>query len=97
MVYATQLISGGHLNPIVTLCLLFSKKIKVVDSIFYIIAQFLGAIFGSFLLRVSIPFHLVNYSGANLIGDGGKKKIEFFFFFFVINFFFFFNLFANIV
>jgi MIP family channel proteins len=50
MVSATGGISGGHLNPAVTLGLLIGGKIKLMNSIAYWIAQLAGAAVAGFLL-----------------------------------------------
>ncbi len=45
MVSATAAVSGGHLNPAVTIGLWSAKKIDTKNAICYVIAQCLGAIF----------------------------------------------------
>lgn len=45
-------VSGGHFNPAVTVACLVTGKISIVKSIFYIVAQCLGAICGAALLQV---------------------------------------------
>ncbi len=52
LVYATGPISGGHLNPAVTLSLLVGKKIKLPEAVNYWVAQLLGAICGALVYRV---------------------------------------------
>lgn len=42
-VSATMNVSGGHLNPAVTVCMLVTKRIGISDAIQYIIAQLIGA------------------------------------------------------
>lgn len=44
-------ISGSHVNPAVTLSLMLSRQIKVVDGLFYMLAQTLGAILAVFIAR----------------------------------------------
>lgn len=44
-------ISGGHLNPAVTLGLAIGGNITILTGIFYWIAQLLGSIVASFLLK----------------------------------------------
>jgi len=44
MVYAIGNISGCHINPAVTIAMLISRRIKVRDAIWYIVAQCIGAI-----------------------------------------------------
>lgn len=47
--------SGAHINPAVTWSYFRLKKISFWDAIFYMVAQFLGAIIGALLLRHFIP------------------------------------------
>ena len=44
MVFATVGISGGHLNPAISLSLWFAKKLSTFDVIFYILAQFMAGL-----------------------------------------------------
>jgi aquaporin Z len=55
MVSATAAISGGHLNPAVTIGLLSAGKIDVKNAIGYIVAQCLGGIVAAFLVKLSVP------------------------------------------
>lgn len=50
MAYCIGNISGCHINPAVSLGVLISGGMKIVDFIGYVIAQFLGAIAGSGIL-----------------------------------------------
>ncbi|PQQ13711.1 putative aquaporin TIP-type [Prunus yedoensis var. nudiflora] len=54
-------ISGGHLNPAVTLGLAIGGNITILTGIFYWIAQLLGSIVASFLLKfvtqLDVPTH----------------------------------------
>jgi aquaporin Z len=50
MVYAIGPISGCHINPAITVSMLFAGKIGAKDSVFYILSQILGAIVGSGIL-----------------------------------------------
>lgn len=43
-------ISGGHINPAVTIAMLVSKRIGVRDSAVYIISQLVGAVIGAGVL-----------------------------------------------
>jgi len=54
-VYATAHISGGHINPAITLGMLLTKKIKPPDAFWYIFAQLFGAITAACLLKFSFP------------------------------------------
>jgi len=50
LVYAIGPISGCHVNPAVTIAMLFAGKICVKNSIVYIIAQLVGAALGAYLI-----------------------------------------------
>jgi len=52
IVYATSAISGGHVNPAVTLGLLINKKIKLYDAVNYWVAQIVGALVGALIYWV---------------------------------------------
>lgn len=71
-VSATMGISGGHLNPAVTIGLFVANKIKGREAILYIIAQVLGAVVGSALLFVLFPVSVGNavYWGTTTLGNG---------------------------
>jgi MIP family channel proteins len=54
-VSATMGISGGHLNPAVTIGLLAAGKIKFDEAVVYVIAQLIGATVGALLLFAFFP------------------------------------------
>ena len=51
-VSASMHVSGGHVNPAVTFGALIGGRISVVRAIYYWLAQLLGAIVASLLLRL---------------------------------------------
>jgi len=55
-VYITANISGGHLNPAVTLATIFTGHISIVKGVAYIFMQITGACFGV-LMVVSLWPH----------------------------------------
>ena len=55
MVSATMSISGGHLNPAVTLGLLSARRINAVTAGGYIVAQLLGAVLAAAALKLLLP------------------------------------------
>ena len=69
MVTATMRISGGLLNPALTLGLLATGRMSATKTVQYIVAQVLGAIVAGFLLRACIPHAL--YAAA----QGGSLSI----------------------
>ena len=46
-------LSGGHVNPAVTLSMVITGRISVVRAVLYWVAQLLGAVAASVLLRLS--------------------------------------------
>ena len=56
---ATGHISGGHLNPAVTVSLMATGRIDPVRGLMYIVSQCFGAIVAAFLLTVAMPADLV--------------------------------------
>jgi aquaporin Z len=61
MVSATAAVSGGHLNPAVTLGFMVTRRMPVVTGLAYMVAQFLGAVVGSVAVgRIVLSDWLVN-------------------------------------
>lgn len=60
--YTVGHVSGAHINPAITLGLLSLKRISYKDALYYIIAQFVGAI-----LAFGVTSYLVN-NGLTSIG-----------------------------
>jgi MIP family channel proteins len=56
MVSATMSISGGQLNPAVTLGLLSARKVTVAQAIYNIVAQIVGGLLGGYLAYASMGF-----------------------------------------
>ncbi|XP_017629038.1 aquaporin PIP2-7-like [Gossypium arboreum] len=74
LVYCTAGISGGHINPAVTLGLFVARKVSLVRAVAYIVAQCLGAIFGVGLAK-SVMKHYYNTlgGGTNIVVAGNSK------------------------
>jgi MIP family channel proteins len=53
--FSTGHISGGHINPAVTIALLLQKNVSWIRAAVYIVAQMLGACMGAGLLRALTP------------------------------------------
>ena len=59
MVTATMAISGGHLNPAITIGLLSVKRIDGKSAGVYILAQLIGGALGALTLRLVFPSGIV--------------------------------------
>lgn len=74
MAYVIGNISGCHVNPAVSLAMLINKKMSVKDFILYVVAQFIGALFGISILYLIMKNSgldiAVQCLGANGYGDG---------------------------
>lgn len=55
MVSAIGHISGGHLNPAVTIGAWVTQKITSSLALLYIVVQIAGAVLGAFLLKIALP------------------------------------------
>jgi MIP family channel proteins len=62
MITATMTISGGHLNPAVTVGLLVTRRIDPISAAAYIVTQLVAAIIAAFLVKLLLPLHAVNAS-----------------------------------
>jgi aquaporin Z len=54
----TMGISGGHINPAVTIGLLAIKRIAPRDALVYIAAQLAGAVFAAVMVRFTLPWNV---------------------------------------
>ncbi len=82
MVTATMNISGGHLNPAVTVGVLVSRRISAVDAALYVVAQLVGAVVAGLVLKLVFPAnvaHIVLYGTpviANHVTMSGAVMME---------------------
>ncbi|XP_037661519.1 aquaporin-4 isoform X1 [Choloepus didactylus] len=60
-------ISGGHINPAVTVAMVCTRKISLAKSLFYIAAQCLGAIIGAGILYLVTPPSVVGGLGVTTV------------------------------
>jgi aquaporin Z len=71
MVYAIGKISGCHINPAISIAMLVAGKMKWRDTIFYVIAQCIGAIIASAIL-LAIATGISDYSLSHVgLGQNG--------------------------
>lgn len=61
LAYSIAPISGGHINPAVTLAFVVLKKMSIVDGLMYMVVQFVAAILGAAILWGCTDF----YAGVN--------------------------------
>jgi MIP family channel proteins len=61
-VSSTMAISGGHINPAVSISLAVAGKFKLGELLPYILAQLFGSLLAAYTLSVSLPFDPVNAS-----------------------------------
>ncbi|CDY53629.1 BnaC09g53920D [Brassica napus] len=74
LVYCTAGVSGGHINPAVTFGLFLARKVSLVRTVLYIVAQCLGAICGCGLVKAFQSSYYTRYGGgANELADGYNK------------------------
>ncbi len=66
MVTATMHISGGHVNPAVTIGQLVARKIDATNALLYIGAQLLGGVVGGILLLYAFPSSAWDLNGIKL-------------------------------
>uniref|UniRef100_A0A672GVN7 Aquaporin 1a (Colton blood group), tandem duplicate 2 n=1 Tax=Salarias fasciatus TaxID=181472 RepID=A0A672GVN7_SALFA len=72
-------VSGAHLNPAVTLGLMFSCQISAVRCVCYILAQMVGAVTASVIVNSYKPGEALGVNQARLnVGVGAGFIIEFF-------------------
>lgn len=74
LVYSTAGISGGHINPAVTFGLFLARKLTVPRAVIYIVAQSLGAIAGTGLVKAwQKSYYNLYGGGANTVAHGYTK------------------------
>ncbi len=55
MVYAFGHVSGAHINPAVTIPMIITRRIGIIDGIGYIVFQIIGGIAAAFSLKTILP------------------------------------------
>ncbi len=63
-------ISGGHINPAVTIGFLVTRRISVAEGALYIGSQLVGAILAALLLRVLVPGAMDAQLGGQALAPG---------------------------
>ena len=70
--YSVGRISGGHVNPAVSLAMLINGKMDVKDFCGYVVAQILGAFAGSGILALIVSMTKLQGVGLGANGFGGE-------------------------
>lgn len=55
MVYAFGHVSGAHINPAVTIPMIITRKIGIVDGVAYVVFQLIGAVAAAATLKAILP------------------------------------------
>ncbi|KAK6754043.1 hypothetical protein RB195_013192 [Necator americanus] len=65
-------VSGGHVNPAVTIGIAAAGKISPIEAVFYIIAQLAGGVLGAFIVRSILSYdnYVIIQGGATLCANG---------------------------
>ncbi|MEN5235480.1 MIP family channel protein [Sphingobacterium faecium] len=73
--YAIGGISGGHINPAVTIGVLVAGKISIKDASIYIVAQLIGALLAAFVLQQILGGQIAGFKpGEWAYGSNGWGK-----------------------
>jgi aquaporin PIP len=74
LVYCISGISGGHVNPAVTFGMFLARKVSLPRAVLYVVAQCLGAVCGTALVRgIQGSFYASNGGGSNSVSPGYSK------------------------
>nr|XP_010348102.2 aquaporin-5 isoform X2 [Saimiri boliviensis boliviensis] len=69
LVQALGPVSGGHINPAVTLALLVGNQISLLRALFYVVAQLVGAIAGAGILYGLAPLNARGNLAVNALNN----------------------------
>ncbi|MCG8607941.1 aquaporin [bacterium] len=75
MINATGHISGGHINPAVTIAFMATKRIEIGKGIGYIVSQLIGGVLAGFALRVIFSPNI--WAASNLGTPGLSQGVSF--------------------
>eukprot|EP00253_Pinus_taeda_P024901 PITA_24901 len=75
LIYCISRISGGHVNPAVTFALFLARRISLPRALLYIVAQCLGALCGTALVKgIQGSLYASNGGGSNFVSSGYSKE-----------------------
>jgi len=69
-------VSGGHLNPAVSLGMIVGGRINVLQGLVYIVAQCIGGIIGAALTKACTPESQRENLGCNLVNSAAGVGVE---------------------
>ncbi|KAL3687082.1 hypothetical protein R1sor_013391 [Riccia sorocarpa] len=71
LVFCTAGISGGHINPAVTLGLFLGRRMSIFRALFYMVAQTVGAVCGAGIVKGLMPSEFrAARGGVNVVSSG---------------------------
>ncbi|KAM4797480.1 aquaporin-5-like [Rhinophrynus dorsalis] len=70
-------VSGGHINPAVTVAFLLGSHISIWRAVFYIIAQLVGGIAGAGILYGVVPAQIRGNLAVNTLSDSTTPGLAF--------------------
>jgi MIP family channel proteins len=68
LVFAMAGVSGGHLNPVLTLGAVITRQMPLARGVTYLAAQLLGAVAGAVLLKLALPAGVPLTHGVPAVG-----------------------------
>ena len=71
MAQALGPVSGGHMNPAITLALLVGNQISLLRAVFYVVAQLVGTIAGAAILYGLAPYNARGNLAVNAVSAQG--------------------------
>ena len=79
MAYCIGTVSGCHVNPAVSIAMFVNQRITATELGFYIVGQVIGAILGSFVLKIFLSMSNISLAnfGQNGFGDLGLALLYF--------------------
>jgi glycerol uptake facilitator-like aquaporin len=69
MIWFTNSISGGNLNPAISIALMLTSELNILRGILFIVFQLLGAISGAATLYALVPAHAQSQISLTLVGE----------------------------
>lgn len=72
--------SGANFNPIITLVLIISKRLRTIKGVFYIVSQLFGYLIGNILLMIFMPVEDKEVAASEMCYGCGRIEANFGFF-----------------